>query len=353
MPRNAEVIRQWNLLRSIEAARYGLTIAQMAEEGRVTTRTIYRDVEALQEVGFPLFSEAHENGTCWKLSDAPFKHLTVLGFSLSELCALYLSRRLLETLTGVPFQTALQDAFGKFEREIPDKMRAYLDRLPSVMTARPSAGKIKRTPKHESMVEHLVDASLERRQVEMRYFSLSHDREGDYLVYPLRIVYMHGVLYLRAWVPTYGQLRTFATHRIRKLTVREERFTPSPDWSEEPFTTSLGPNDGKAVHVVLQFEPTLAPLIRERVYHKTQRVEPRPDGSLVLELDVCDDAWLRGFILQFGHRVQVTAPSALARNIATELELARQHYHPGDMQVEPLGVSTAMIDLSAQSRLPF
>jgi predicted DNA-binding transcriptional regulator YafY len=352
MPRNAEVIRQWNLLRSIEAARYGLTIPQMAEEAQVTTRTIYRDVEALQEVGFPLFSETHENGTRWKLSDAPFKHLTALGFSLSELCALYLSRRLLETLTGVPFQTALQDAFGKFEREIPDKMRAYLDRLPSVMSARPSAGKIARTPEHESMVERLVDASLERRQVDMRYFSLSHDREGDYVVYPLRIIYMHGVLYLRAWVPAYGQIRTFATHRIKRLTVREERFTPSPDWSEEPFTNSLGPNDGVVVHVVLRFEPTLAPLIRERIYHKTQRVETGVDGSLVLELDVCDDAWLRSFILQFGHRVQVTAPQELAQSIATELELARQHY-PGDMQVEALGVSPAMIDLSAQWRLPF
>jgi len=48
----------------------------------------------------------------------------------------------------------------------------------------------------------------------------------------------------------------------------------------------------------------------------------------------------------------VMAPQELAQNIATELELARQHY-PGDMQVEPLGVSPAMIDLSAQWRLPF
>jgi predicted DNA-binding transcriptional regulator YafY len=353
MPRNAEVIRQWNLLRSIEAARLGLTVTQMAEEAQVTKRTIYRDIAALQEVGFPLLSDPDEAGTRWKLGNAPFKHLAALGFSLSELCALYLSRRLLETLTGVPFQTALQGAFGKFEREIPDRMRAYLDRLPSVMSARPSAGKIPRMPKHESVVERLVDASLDRREVQMRYFSLSHDREGDYLVYPLRMIYMHGVLYLRAWVPAYGQIRTFATHRIRRLSVREERFEASPEWSEEPFTSSLGPNEGTAVHVVLQFEPAVAPLIRERVYHKTQRMQPRPDGSLVLELDVCDDPWLRSFILQFGHRVQVTAPPALAQSIAAELELARQHYHQADMQFDALGLSAAMIDLSAQSRLPF
>lgn len=352
MARNAEVIRQWNLLRAIEAARYGLSVPQMARESGVTTRTIYRDLAALQEVGFPLTSDSRDNHTVWMLADAPFKHITQLGFSLSELCALYLSRKLLEALTGIPFQTALQDAFAKFEREIPAKMRTYLGRLPSVMTARASAGKVTRSQQHEGMVEQLVDASLEQRQIRMRYYSLSHNREADYLVYPLRTVYMLGALYLRAWVPVYGQVRTFATHRIKRLSVLDERFTPSPDWSEEPFASSLGPNQGATVHVVLAFEPSIAPIVRERTYHRSQRVDVKRDGSLTLELEVCDDPWLRSFILQFGHRVQVLAPPELAREILDELELARHHY-TADVSSEAMATSQAMLDLTVQWRLPF
>jgi len=95
----------------------------------------------LQEAGFPLVDETRDNRTYWKLDAHPFRHLTQLGFSLSELCALYLSRRLVESLTGIPFQAALGGAFGKFEREIKPKMKAYLDCLPSVMSARPTAEK--------------------------------------------------------------------------------------------------------------------------------------------------------------------------------------------------------------------
>ena len=352
MARNAEVIRQWNLLRSLEAARYGKTVPQLADEMDVTTRTIYRDLEALQTVGFPLTDEVRDGHKYWSLSASPFKHLEELGFSLSELCALYLSRRMLEALTGIPFQTALSGAFGKFERDLPEQMREYLNKLPSVVNALPAPGKPRSHPGKDRFAEQLVNASLERRQIRMRYFSLSHGREGEYLVWPVRIIYMQGTLYLRAWVPAYGEVRTFATHRIKTLSVLEERFTPSPSWAEEPFSTSLGPNDGKTIHVVLRFEPPLARLVRERTYHPSQTAKLLADGSLRFEIDVCDDAWLRSFILQFGHRVLVVAPRELADRIREELELAQQHY-AADASVDPMAASAAMLELSAQWKLPF
>lgn len=352
MPRNAEVIRQWKLLRSIEATKFGLSVPQMAADANVTKRTIYRDLGALQEAGFPLVDEAREGHSYWTLNGKPFRHLTELGFSLSELCALYLSRRLVESLTGLPFQAALGDAFTKFERDIPAKMKRYLDRLPSVMSARPTGGKVRLSTEHQRMVELLVDASVGLRQVRMLYYSLSHERKAEYLVYPLRFVYTQGAMYMRAWVPDRQQVLTFAAHRIRRVSVLEERFVPDPAWSEDAFAGSLGANSGPTVHVVLHVERELAPIISERQYHKSQATRQGSDGSLILELDVCDDGWLRSFVLQFGHRVRVIEPAELASAIKEELELARRHYAPDD-QVEALATSQALIDLSAQWRLPF
>ena len=352
VPRNAEVIRQWNMLRSIEASHYGLTVQDLAKAAGVSKRTIYRDLLALQEAGFPLIDENRDNHAYWTLNTRPFRHLTQLGFSLSELCALYLSRRLVESLTGIPFQAALGDAFGKFEREITPKMKAYLDCLPSVMSARPTGGKVSLSPAHDRMVEQMVDASVARRQVRMLYYSLSHERKAEYLVYPLRFVYTHGAMYLRAWVPAREQVLTFAAHRIKRVSVLEERFEHDAKWSEETFSGSLGPNDGPTAHVVLRVERELAPIIVERQYHRSQKTTPLSDGSILLELDVCDDVWLHSFVLQFGHRVRVVEPAALAREISEELERARRHYAPAG-QVEPLATSQALLDLSNQWRLPF
>ncbi|MAM84347.1 MAG: transcriptional regulator, partial [Acidobacteria bacterium] len=72
MPRNAEVIRQWNVLRELEASRRA-TISGLAQKMDVTTRTIRRDLEALQVAGFPIFDELVDGKRFWKLDTKPFR----------------------------------------------------------------------------------------------------------------------------------------------------------------------------------------------------------------------------------------------------------------------------------------
>ena len=72
MPRNQEVTRQWTVLREIEASTSGTTINQLAEITGVTTRTIRRDLVALQEAGFPLFDVTDDGVKRWKLNRRPF-----------------------------------------------------------------------------------------------------------------------------------------------------------------------------------------------------------------------------------------------------------------------------------------
>ena len=55
--RNSEIIRQWSILRDIEAAS-DCTIGGLARKYRVCTRTIRRDIEALESAGFPCLGGA-------------------------------------------------------------------------------------------------------------------------------------------------------------------------------------------------------------------------------------------------------------------------------------------------------
>ena len=53
MGRNAQLIRQWAILKQIETNRW-TTISDLAESHIVSTNTIRRDLAALMEAGFPL-----------------------------------------------------------------------------------------------------------------------------------------------------------------------------------------------------------------------------------------------------------------------------------------------------------
>src|SRR5206468_10695092 len=115
VPRNAEVIRQWTILREIERARgAGVTIDELASHCDVTTRTIRRDLQALEEAGFPLYDDrtSDDGKTRWRVNGQALKGLTA-GLTVAELCALYFSRALVESLSPNPFSDNLRSAFDK------------------------------------------------------------------------------------------------------------------------------------------------------------------------------------------------------------------------------------------------
>ena len=120
--RNAEVIRQWKILKRIEAGRY-TTAQDLADEHGVTERTIRRDIEALQEAGFPLYDERVDTRKIWRLVEG-YKQRLTQTFTLAELSALYFSKNLM-SFRGAPFA---QDWSGLREepRGLPARSLPYL-----------------------------------------------------------------------------------------------------------------------------------------------------------------------------------------------------------------------------------
>src|SRR5919106_1169440 len=190
MPRNAEVIRQWTILRELEASRR-VTIDDLAERTGVTTRTIRRDLEALQTSGFPLFDELVDGKRYWTLEAKAFRRLDDTGFTLAELSALYFSRTLVECLAATPFQQDVASAFDKLAGALTPGMRQFLDRLPLVMQAKAEPGSLPAAARGKELSQ-LLDATLSHRRVSMRYHSFSSEREKDYLIEPYRVVFAQG-----------------------------------------------------------------------------------------------------------------------------------------------------------------
>src|SRR5436190_12334189 len=158
--RNAEVIRQWQILREIEGRRGGITIHELAALVNVTTRTIRRDLQALQEAGFAMFDEGGEHETKrWKLQVQPFKAVQD-GLSVADVAALYLSRSVVEALSGWPLADELRAAFEKIDRALNPRMREFLSTLPQVVSTKagPRAGAAE---KLVDITRRLFDAARE------------------------------------------------------------------------------------------------------------------------------------------------------------------------------------------------
>jgi predicted DNA-binding transcriptional regulator YafY len=330
VPRNAEVIRQWTILREIEHARgAGVTIDELAALCGVTTRTIRRDLQALEEAGFPIFDDrTRDDGrTRWSLNGLAFKGLAA-GLTLAELCALYFSRTLVESLAGTPFRDEVRSAFDKLGSALTPHMRQFLDQLPQVIAAKPDP--LRRRADTDGQTQQVVgralEATLHHRQAVLVYHSRSSERTKRYLLHPYRLAYAQGGLYLLAYVPEYGEVRTFAVERIQELSLQEERFTPIEELDDTAFPNSLGVHSGPTERVEIEFQRPVADYVLARAWHPSQVATPSADGALHMTLDVCLDQALTSWIMSFGPFAKVIAPEALAREIAGQFEKGRALY---------------------------
>ena len=335
MPRNQEVIRQWRLLHALESSRHGASIDALAKELEVTTRTIRRDLAALQEAGFALFDERDDDSHVrWRLDGRVLKGIDT-GFTLSELCALYLSRNILEAVVGTPFQRDLTNAFERLAKMLSPRMRQFLDRLPTVLVAK-AGPRARGGATSPDIVARLLEATLHFRETTMRYHSVSSGRIKDYLVHPYRLAFAQGGLYLLAYVPEYKAVRTFAVDRIASASLEKQTFTVTEAVGDEVFANSLGVNTGPAERVEIEFDARVSPYVRARVWHSSQQVEDAPNGGVSVTLNVCHDWGLRSWILGWGPFARVVSPARLAKEIQADLEAAGAQYTPPHEQPGPL-----------------
>jgi predicted DNA-binding transcriptional regulator YafY len=347
--RNAEIIRQWKILIDI-ATSADCTIASLARKYGVVERTLRRDLASLEAAGFTLYPQRVDGHNCWRLSGKPLKAITETAFTLPELCAFYVNRTQLAAAGGSPIDGDFRSAINKVSKALGPQMKAYLDKLTAVLVWKPDPARRAASKGEPATVECLVKATMDHRRIDMDYHSFASRKIKTYSVEPYRLTFGNGGLYLLAYVPVYGQMRTFAVQRIKTLTVTGDTFNPVQEVSSAPYGNSLGMyTGGTPEQVEIEFAPRLAPYIEEREWHESQTIVQRADGSIVLKMKIAIDLPLRSWVLGFGHQARVLKPSALAETILEELEEAREQYAPR-MSFE---LPPPIYDDGRQAHLPF
>ena len=68
MAKGSQLSRQWQLLRILENFHYGVSVEELAEKVEYCRRTVERDLDDLQRLGFPIAFETEDYGKkLWRL----------------------------------------------------------------------------------------------------------------------------------------------------------------------------------------------------------------------------------------------------------------------------------------------
>ncbi len=317
MARGDRLGRQWKIIQILVSSRIGKSAAELSDELECHPRTLYRDLEALQVAGFPIYTERVEGKNLWSLLDT-VKHQMPVPFSLTELMALYFSRDMLKVFKDTPFYDSLESLFQKVKTTLPPESGKYLDSVEQTLHV--GVKPYKAYGKFKGILNQVNDAATNRKSIEMVYFTMSRKKESRRRVDPYRIWFFNGTFYLIGLCHTRNEIRIFALDRIKMLHQTEETFDIPEDFNLSKFTaSSFGVYQGEPVSIKVWFHPDVAGYIKEKIWHESQRIYAQDDGSIIFEAEVAGTEEIRFWVMTWGAGAEVLEPAFLREEIRKEV----------------------------------
>ncbi len=300
-------------LRRIEHKLYnspgGMGAVELAKYCGVDRRTIYRDIEALDAMGVPV----------WQF-DGKFGieregYQSTVRLNLNETVALYFAARLLAHHSDEN-NPHVVGALDKLAASLPDAtLSEHMSRAADVIRAKPMRSNYVQT------METLTRAWADRQVVAIHYWAADRAQPQQRVIEPyfLEVSRFEPASYVLAHDRLRNAVRTFKVERVQRAELLPEHYTIPADFNPYSWLqSSWGIMAEDEVEVRLRFSPQVTRRVQESVWHHSQRLEPQPDGGAVLTMCVGGIREIRNWVLSWGADVEVLAPAELRAQIAAE-----------------------------------
>ena len=187
-------------------------------------------------------------------------------------------------------------------------------------------------------MKQVNDAAINRKAIEIIYYTMSSRKESRRKINPYRIWFFNGTFYLIGLCHMRNEVRIFALDRIKMLHKTKETFEVPEDFSLEDFTgSSFGVYQGEGTHIKVWFYPNVAGYIKKKICHESQQIHPQDDGSILFEADLAGTDEIRFWIMTWGSKAEVLEPESLREEIRTEAEtMANRYGNPIVAETSPL-----------------
>ena len=311
-------VKARELLRIAEMAkaRYrGVSLRDIMSELSVNERTARRMVRELEDLcPKVLITEDEERRRYWKLAQVPFIDHRVVHEK--ELSALDLAIRRAARDGAENEVAALQSIRDHLVASVPRVLARSAEVSSEIMmlangfACRPGPA----TRIQKQHLEALFNALVHPSMIEITYTSARNPEPRTKRVEP------HGVIvgtrhYLVARDgPDDRQFKQYRLDRISEIKGTATLFVRDPDFDIETYSTfAFGSYFSEEEHGLVRwrFTPRAATVAREFVFHPTQVLTDKPDGSLIVEFTASGWVEMAWHLIIWGNDVEVLDPPEL------------------------------------------
>jgi predicted DNA-binding transcriptional regulator YafY len=301
----------------------GLEVGEIARRCSVSSRTVYRDLKALEyELEFPIWEDGSKRGVVQGFFLPP------VTFTTTEAMTIYLAARMMQNLSHI-YSPSVASTFMKLNTIVPQPLRQQIQN---------TIDYIERQPRDERKIRNfnkLTEACLHTHKVKMKYQRLSDEKPKEHIVEPYAIE--PSLLDRSNFIIAYSQIekgiRTFNIDRIigEIVTLEQEKFEMPSDFNITDYLGSAwNIYIGEKFEIIkLRFPASVSKAIMDTIWHPSQRIERKDDGSIIMNLGVQNTMYFRHWVMGWGNEVEVLEPATLRERIISTVRSMMNLYNQG------------------------
>ncbi len=284
---------------------HGRTSAQkLAEEFEVSSRTIVRDLESLDQAGIPIQSFYGAEGGYQIMDSFVLEKQVALNHeydwivtALEGMASAYTSKSLRQALAKVQSMYSARDTTISVDLSVASEDERIKEQL------------------------KLIENAIEEKCVVQFSYTNSNDEVKDIRVEPVCLKYKWYNWYLIGYYGKYQDYCMFKLVRMDNLKVTDIKNTKM----HSPSDIKLKDSDDNIVHIRLYGKAVIKAKCREYLNGRITREFENGDFEFCFSVPECETFWY-GVLLSFGNKAKIIEPQEIKeRIIKTCKEIQREY----------------------------
>ncbi len=279
-----------------------MTAKELAEKFEVSTRTIYRDIEALSSANIPIYASKGKEGGIGIL-DEYILNKTIL--SEEEQNEILFALQGMKKVRGQDEKDILEKLSTLFNKKVNDWIKIDFSYW----------GK---DNEQEEQFDTIKFAILNKQVIQFIYYNTKGE-ESKRMVEPLQIWFKDKAWYLISYCRNKQDYRIFKMARVKECKTLKEHFERELPKEESEDKCPL-----KMIELELEISKNMA----YRVYDEfeSNQITKKEDGNFRAKVECPENEWVYGYVLSFGEYAKVLNPSYARNIIKDKLQKTLKNY---------------------------